>query len=423
MGRILLLAPDVPPAPGVLAAGPGIRYAELAAVLRAAGLEVTLASPEAASTADAVWQAERLGELLPGHDAVVLPQSHVELGRQLARHAPRELPVVVDLYAPLLVENLALAHAPADVPGFRWLRRRALDLLQRGDLFLVANERQRLYALGLLSALGRLGPLTYERPPLLQIPYGVPADPPRPPGRVVARGVLVPQDAPLAVWYGGVYPWFDAETAVRGFARALDQVPEAWLAIVGGRHPRAHAPDGELLRALAAARTLGVAERVVEAPWGPYEERTAWYAEADCAICLHHPGPETDLAHRTRLVDLIWGRVPFVCSQGDAVGEQAAAAGAAIAVPPHDADAAGVALAALLSDADGRAARREAAAELAGQLAWPTVLGPLVDWLRDPSIAADRFAATSWRPALTALARAAWDSRYLPSRRSSRKVP
>ena len=84
------------------------------------------------------------------------------------------------------------------------------------------------------------------------------------------------------------------------------------------------------LEALAAARELGIAERVVEAPWGPYDERIAWYAEADCAICLHHRGLETELSHRTRLVDLLWGRVPVVSSAGDVVGERAAAAGAGV---------------------------------------------------------------------------------------------
>ena len=140
----------------------------------------------------------------------------------------------------------------------------------------------------------------------------------------------MPEDAALVLWYGGVYPWFDCATAVRGFARALERVPNAWFVIVGGRHPRAHAPDARLLEALAAARELGIAERVVEAPWGPYDERIAWYAEADCAICLHHRGLETELSHRTRLVDLLWGRVPVVSSAGDVVGERAAAAGAGV---------------------------------------------------------------------------------------------
>ncbi len=274
--------------PGALAAGPGIRYAELAAVLRAAGHEVTLAAPEPG--ADAVWSAESVGRLAAGHEAVVLGQGHADLGRAVARSLPHDLPVVVDCYAPGIVEAIALNEDPGMFPGFL---ERTVELLERGDLFLVANPPQRLYTLGLLSAAGRLNPTTYADPPLLEVPFGVPSDPPQRPAARIGRGVLVPEDAALVLWYGGVYPWFDCATAVRGFARALQEVPDAWFVIVGGRHPRAHAPDAQLLEALAAARDLGIAERVVEAPWGPYDERVAWYAEADCAICLHHPGLET----------------------------------------------------------------------------------------------------------------------------------
>jgi glycosyltransferase involved in cell wall biosynthesis len=409
VSRVLLLAPDVPPAPGALAAGPGIRYGELAAVLRSAGHDVTLAAPEPG--ADAVWSAASVAGLAADHTAVVLGQGHADLGRAVARSLPHDLPVVVDCYAPGIIEAIALNDDPGMFPGFL---ARTLDLLRRGDLFLVANRPQRLYTLGLLSAAGRVNPTTYADPPLLEIPFGVPVDPPGPVSRRVARGVLVPEDAALVLWYGGVYPWFDCATAVRGFARALERVPNAWFVIVGGRHPRAHAPDARLLEALAAARELGVAERVLEAPWGAYDERSAWYAEADCAICLHHPGLETELSHRTRLVDLLWGGVPIVSSAGDVVGERAATAGAGISVPIGDAEGAGDALTALLGDEERRAACRTAAAGLAAELAWPRVLEPLVRWLEEPRVAADRISTGSWGVALRSVISAARAARGGP---------
>jgi glycosyltransferase involved in cell wall biosynthesis len=402
VSRVLLLAPDVPPAPGALAAGPGIRYGELAAVLRAAGHDVTLAAPEAG--ADAVWSSESVARLAEGHAAVVLGQGHADLGRAVARRLPPDLPVVVDCYAPGIIEAIALNEDPGMFPGFL---ARTVELLRRGDLFLVANEPQRLYTLGLLSAAGRLNPTTYAAPPLLEVPFGVPSEPPGAVTTKVGRGVLVPEDAALVLWYGGVYPWFDCATAVRGFARALERVPSAWFVIVGGRHPRAHAPDARLLEALSAARELGISERVVEAPWGPYDQRIAWYAEADCAICLHHRGLETELSHRTRLVDLLWGRVPVVSSAGDVVGERAAAAGAGITVPIGDAEAAGDALIELLGSPERREACRAAAADLAADLAWPRVLEPLVRWLEHPRVAADRVSTSSWRVALRSLLSAA----------------
>ena len=143
-------------------------------------------------------------------------------------------------------------------------------------------------------------------------------------------------------------------------------------------------------------------------PGGPYDERIAWYAEADCAICLHHRGLETELSHRTRLVDLLWGRVPVVSSAGDVVGERAAAAGAGIsgarsATPV----AAGDALIEMLASPERRDARPTAAGRLAAELAWPRVLAPLVRWLEDPRVAADRVSTASWSVAVRSLLNAA----------------
>ena len=113
------------------------------------------------------------------------------------------------------------------------------------------------------------------------------------------------------------------------------------------------------------------------------------------------------MPHRTRLVDLLWGRVPVVSSAGDVVGERAAAAGAGISVPIADADAAGDALIELLGSRERREACRAAAAGLAAELAWPRVLEPLVQWLEDPRVAADRVSTGSWRVALRSLLSAA----------------
>jgi glycosyltransferase involved in cell wall biosynthesis len=376
----------------------------LARTFRDGGLEVTLAAPAAAAGADATWSLEGLAALAEDHAAVVVPQGLADLGYAIARRLPADLPVVVDCYAPAIPERLGLL--PFD-PRFGGFRRRVLHLVRRGDLFLVANTRQRLFLLGLLAAEGRLNPVTIDAPPILEAPFGVPAEPRPVPVRKVARGVLVEDDAPLAVWFGGLYPWLDGVTAVQGFGRAAEAVPGARLAIVGASHPCAPGDATELDRTRQAIAELGLGERVIEAPWQPYEERLAWYAEADCAVCLSKPGIELELAHRTRLVDLIWGRVPIVSTAGDEVGDRAAAAGAGDAVQPGDATAAGAALARFLSDPEARAQAHEAAGTQARELAWPRVLAPLIDWLRDPHVAADRFGAASWPQALGTLVRTA----------------
>ena len=52
-----------------------------------------------------------------------------------------------------------------------------------------------------------------------------------------------------------------------------------------------------------------------------------------------------------------------------------------------------------------RAARRRRG--LAAELAWPRVLAPLVRWLEDPRVAADRVSTASWSVAVRSLLSAA----------------
>ena len=87
-----------------------------------------------------------------------------------------------------------------------------------------------------------------------------------------------------------------------------------------------------------------------------------------CGICLSRPGLELELAHRARLLDHIWAAQPFVYTRGDAIGERAAAAGAAIAVAPGDAGAAADALERLLSDDDAWRTAQAAAGALRAEL-------------------------------------------------------
>ena len=405
VSRVVIFAPDVVPDGDVPASGPGIRAAEVAAALRAASHEVILAVP--AGRGDVRWTPSTAAALAGSADAVILGQGHAELGRRLSRDAPHDLPIVVDCYAPGIIEHALLAPDARAFPAFR---RRAAELLERGDLFLVANERQRLFTLGELAALGRIDPCTIDHPPLLEVGYGVPSVPPAGDPSVAAG--VVPDGAPIAIWFGGVYPWFDAVTAIKGFALALERCPAAHLVIVGGRHPREHAPARELERARAEIARLSLEERVHEAPWLPYDRRADWYAAADCAICLQHDGVERELAHRTRLLDLIWGRLPIVCSQGDAVGDLVGRSGAGVTCPIGDDVAVGAALAELLSNSAPRASCRASADALADSLTWDKVVAPLATWLEAPRLARDReLERASWARAAAAVARAARERR------------
>jgi glycosyltransferase involved in cell wall biosynthesis len=378
--KVLVISPATGDASSALA-GPALRYRQLGDELARSGVEVTLATRGPGGDAD--WSLRRPLELARGHAAVVCPQGLADEAIELARRLPPECAFAVDCYAPALVERALLVPRDDRFAGFR---RRVLGALERADLVLVANQPQCAYVFGMLSALGRVLP---ERmpPPVVLAPMGAP--PPYPPSSDPA--------APLVLWYGGLWPWFDGATAVQAFALVAADRPDARLRILGGRHPRGEAPD-TLEATLAAAADLGVGDAVESLPWASAAELPALLAQASCALCLAHDGIEHRLAQRTRLLDLLSAGVPIVCTQGDALGESAVQAGAATGIPAGDAAAAARALAHLLDNGEARRTQAEAGRRMAAQLAPERTLAEAVQWLAEPGALSSSAPATPrWR--------------------------
>ena len=378
MTRVLIISPAAGDAAAEIA-GPALRYGQLAAELRRHGVEVTLAARGPGGDAD--WSLTRPLELARGHAAVVCPQGLADEAAELARRLPPACALAIDCYAPALIERALLV--PGD-PRFAGFRRSVLGALERADLLLVANEPQRAYVVGMLSAIGRMTP---ERPsppvllaPMSAPPSHVPWDDPSP---------------PLVLWFGGLWPWFDGATAIEAFARVVPEQPAARMRILGARHPEGGAPD-TLAGVLARAADLGVADCVESLPWAAPSALPALLAEASCALCLAHEGIEHRLAQRTRLLDLLAAGVPVICTEGDALGTLAAEAGAAIAVPAGDAGAAALALARLLGDSAARRAHSAAGRRLAGRLTPGQTLAGAVAWLGSPQ-RSDSAKRASWR--------------------------
>ncbi len=89
------------------------------------------------------------------------------------------------------------------------------ELLDRGDFFVCASERQRDYWMGMLSARGRVDRATYEADPTLRslidvLPFGCPTEPPVA-TEPVLRGVhpAIGTDDIVITWGGGTWEWFD----------------------------------------------------------------------------------------------------------------------------------------------------------------------------------------------------------------------
>lgn len=399
MASVLVFSPDAVPLPGVLAAGPGIRYFEISKSLAAEGHEVCLAVPAEVHTDGdieglslAPWVADQLDVLLRDADVVVLPHVHGALSLNYAKQAPPRLPTVVDLYDPVLIENLGLQEeSGAGLACFLGYLGDVLPLLRRGDLFLYANERQRYYYLGVLNAIGRINPLTYRSGLLKKVPFGVSGERPPKKGGVM-RGSLFDKTDKIILWFSGIYPWFDAATLVRAMPIILKSVPNAKLAIMGGVHPRSHAPDSEFVLTRELAQKSGlIGESIHFLDWRPYAERGKWYADADIAVATHKETLEMELSHRTRVVDFLWAGLPVIVSDGDEVGSMVRDKECGMSVPIGDPGALAAAIIKVLTDDELLAGMASNAARLARtELSWKLLTGELSEFCRKPRLAPDR---------------------------------
>jgi glycosyltransferase involved in cell wall biosynthesis len=376
-----------------LTAGVGTRFVALAEVLRDAGHGVTLAIPNPASEAEAVGDGisvvtaspDSLGAQAEGHGWVLL---HGHLGNHYL--SPRDdLPVVIDLYDPFLVENLhyhrELGFAPFRNDHATWKLQ-----LSSGDFFLCSSEEQRLFYLGWLGALGRVNPLTLEEDPTLrrlisELPFGTPeTEPPAPSSRrEVLEGVEVGQPV---IYFGGIYDWYDPTTMLDAMPALLEADAGTVVVFVDHPHPAETPLSGaaETRRIAQERGWLGGAVRFES--WRRFDRRFELPLACDLAVVTHRPGLETDLSLRTRVVDLLWLGLPIVATEGGTMSRVIERIGAGATVAPYDAHGLAAAIRTYVEDPVARDDARRAGRAWAARRRWRDVAAPLLEFASRPWI-------------------------------------
>jgi len=382
-------------------AGPAIRSLNLARQLSRRGMQVTLAMPQEPTGVDEQLEelevaafgtpsAKRFRELADGCDVVVSQPQRVDVGWALARSGAR---VVYDLYVPSFVERIAqLATEPGDEQlKLRLLerdRREYAAAIQLGDAFVCASERQRDHWLGAMGQAGRLDLGLITRDPRADalcgvVAFGAPDGTPELDEQAsVLRGALVPDDAIVALWTGGLWNWFDPVTVVEALARAREVEPRLHLVMMGMHHPEAAWEEQDVSRRMRErAGELGLLEPgggvVLLDSWVPYAERHRYLLDADLAVSAHHDSLETRFSFRTRFLDHLWCGLPTLTTAGGELTDRMVDVGAARCVAEGDVDAWTAALLELAGDQDARMLMSVAARDLAAEYRWGDTAAPL----------------------------------------------
>ncbi len=388
MSRAFLICPEPV---RHLTAGVGSRFLALARVLAEAGHTVTLAVPNDPDEADAVpaqvrlirAEPDRLGAQAGGSDWVLV-QGY--LGNHYLAQRD-DLPVVVDLYDPFLIENLhyyrELGLEPFTSDHATWRLQ-----MSRGDFFLCSSEEQRLFYLGWLTAFGRVNPLALEADPelarlIVELPFGTPEHLPPPPP---ARGQVLPgiaDDAPV-LYFGGIYDWFDPLLLLAALPRLLAHRPDTVVVFLEHPHPDITPLSVAAQARQEATRRGWLGRQVHFVPWRPVERRFDVPLVCDLAVVTHRRGPETDLSLRTRLVDLLWLGLPVVVTAGGTMARVVSEIGAGVVVPAADSQALAEAINHLLDDAGGRQRAAAAGRAWAAGRSWQRLAAPLLNFAEAP---------------------------------------
>ena len=375
--RVLIL---VPGRLGEKLSGPEIRAVRLGQALSAEH-RVTLMAPSAGSgehegLAVVPFSRRRLLREARRHDVLMastVPPFALALKRSLGIIA------ISDQYDPVELELGTLSKG-ADRARATARAARRLQL-RSADIVLCAGERQRDLLEAEIESFA-----SADRPPLHNVPFGIDAELPAGEGQPLRDHFdQIEAGDKVVLWWGSLWRWLDAETAIRAVASLADSRPDIKLVFTAGRPPNG---DAERHSALAEAKRLaaelGVLDRSVLflEEWVPFARRGNYLSDADLGLTLHRDTEEASLAARARYMDYLSAGLPCVLGRGDETAERFEESGFATLV---EAGSPAVTAAAIVEalDETARARAAEAGRRLIDEFRWGRVAVPLLVALRE----------------------------------------
>jgi glycosyltransferase involved in cell wall biosynthesis len=373
MSRVLLLCPE--PLGHGQPAGVGIRFLEIARVLRDDGHAVTILSPDAGKVEGCGAEyinPQSLQSVSEASDVAVV-QGHAANAFFMQAAT---IPTVIDLYDPYVIENLHY-YAQRGAEVFQHDHLTLMASLTRGDYFLCASEAQRLFYVGLLLACGRVNPMLFDEDPRLESLIGI-----APFGVAGARARPSAAAHDSAILFGGIYDWYDPLAAIDAVALVRASVPDATLTFTTHPNPEL-TPQGKLADAMRYAKEKSYAFVRFEA-WAPYAQRAEFFERFALALLTFPRSLETDLSMRTRVYDYLWCGLPIVTSSAPGTDDLLLRYGAG-SVLRDDAPAAFAAeIVSILRDDDRYARMRGGTAAFVAEHQWSRTLEPLRAFCRAP---------------------------------------
>jgi glycosyltransferase involved in cell wall biosynthesis len=330
--KILLISPDV------LAkkmTGPSIRYLNFARELSKL-FAVTLYIPNKVSDLDLSkenFQVIKSDKMLlktcaEDSDTIVIQGIAFRLYPFLKKI---KKPKVVDIYDPITLENLELRKFISFKDRLTY-HETDLDLileqLALGDYFICSSEKQKDYWLGMLAAINRVNPVTYNDNINMEkligvVPFGLNNEEPIKTKQVL-KGVWpnIKKDDKVLIWGGGIWNWFDPLTLIEAMNVICKTRDDIKLFFMGIGHPNMNSDTTVAEECIKKSKEYELYDKnIFFNDWVEYSERQNFLMEADLGVSTYLNNLETRFSFRTRILDYLWCELPMVLTNGDFMSE------------------------------------------------------------------------------------------------------
>lgn len=317
-------------------AGPGIRFYEFAKIL-SNYLDVTLLTPNKIDIDTEGFKTRQykidnyksLQRHIENSD-IILIQGHILYYFPFLKNFKGK--IIVDLYNPFNLESLEMFKDSNMEERIR-IDKNNLNILKFqltiGDFFICASEKQRDYWIGMLNAVGRINPYSYDSDSTLRnlidiVPSGIPSEPPLRSNLSIMDVIPnIKEEDIIILWGGGIWNWLDPITAIKALWEITRSRKDIKLVFMGIKHPDPKLPEmKKCIEAIKLSRELDLYEKdVFFNEWAPYKLRQTFLLGSDVGLSIHHERIETEFSYRTRVMDYIWARLPVITTEGDSIAK------------------------------------------------------------------------------------------------------
>jgi len=380
-------------------AGPAIRAWNFAKVI-SQHMDVTLAAPNKVDLAEQEFKILEyrndadLREIIESVDIILSGGMTFAKYQKSLKNPDKYL--IIDIYDPYNLATLAeYENEPMKVrlEIHESIYARFNEQFYWGDFFICASERQRDFWLGMLAALNRVNPYSYNLDPTLKkiidvVPFGLPTSKPVHTEQVLKGKVDgIGENDFVILWGGGIYNWFDPLVLVKAMVEIGKIRGNIKLYFMGVKHPNPEVKELRLANeAISLAKKLNVYNKNVffNFGWVEYGSRQNFLLESDVGIITHPEHIETRFSYRTRILDYLWAGLPVISTQGDSLSELVERNGLGITVKGGSVSDIVKAVTKLAGDKEFYNSCVKNTSSVAVEYHWEKICQPIIDFCKDP---------------------------------------